>query len=64
MKSIFITLLMFLLVLAAMQWGIFDLMSNKHTVIFAFVILIAAFIFALKVLGNPFTKDVRNGKNN
>ena len=62
MKSIFITLLIFAATLAAMHSGLFDLMSSSYTLITASVMLFAALIFAFKVLGNPFIKDVKNDK--
>ncbi len=64
MKSIFITFLMFIVVLIAMQWGFFNLMSSSYVTVAALIMLVAALIFAFKVLGNPFTKDVNNDKNN
>ncbi len=64
MKSIFITLLMFMIALAATHWGLFELMSSKYTIIIASILLILAFILALKVLGNPFSEDIKDDKDN
>lgn len=60
MKSIFITLLMFAVVLGAMRFELFDIMSSSYVYIFASVLLIIVFIFAFKILGNPLIKDKKN----
>ena len=62
MKSIFITLLMFVVALGAMHVGVFDVMSSSYAMIVAGSLLVIVFIFALKVLGNPFAKDEKNDK--
>ena len=62
MKSIFITLLMFAAALGAIHVGLFDVMSSSYAMIFAGLLLFVVFIFALKVLGNPFAKDEKNDK--
>ena len=49
--------------LAAMHWGLFDLMSSKYTIIIASILLVLAFILALKVLGNPFSEDIKDDKD-
>ncbi len=62
MKSVFITLLMFAVALGAMYAGVFDIMSSGYMYALASLILLIVFILAFKVLGNPFTKDVKHGK--
>jgi len=57
MKSVFISLLMFAAVLAAMYLGVFDILSSTYMMIFAIVCVVAALLFAYKVLGNPLAKD-------
>lgn len=63
MKSVFISLLMFAAVLAAMYFGIFDLLASPYMMAFAVVCVIAALVFAFKVLGNPLAKDNKNDKD-
>lgn len=60
MKSIFITLLMFAVVLGAMHFKLFDIMSSSYVYVFASALLIVVFIFAFKILGNPLNKDKKN----
>ena len=62
MKSIFITLLMFAATIGAIHIGLFDVISSSYALIIALIILLSAFIFAYKVLGNPFSKDEKNDK--
>lgn len=62
MKSVFVTLLMFVVVLLAMRYGIFDIMSSSYAFIVSLIVLLLAFIFAFRVLGSPFTKDEKNDK--
>lgn len=57
MKSVFISFLMFAAVLAAMYFGVFDVLASPYMMVFALICVIAAFIFAFKVLGNPLAKD-------
>lgn len=64
MKSVFISFLMFAVVLLAMYAGIFELLASPYMTVFAVISVIAALIFAVKVLGNPLTnKDNKNEKN-
>lgn len=60
MKSVLISFVMFAVVLAAMYFGVFDLLASPYTMVFALICLGAAFIFAFKVLGNPFAKDKKD----
>ncbi len=60
MKSVFISLLMFAAVLAAIYLGVFDILSSTYMMIFAIVCVIASLLFAYKVLGNPLAKDHKN----
>ncbi len=63
MKSIIITALMFSAVLLAIRFHVFDIMSSRYLHYIAFLLLIIVFVFALKVLGNPFqSKDHKNDK--
>ena len=64
MKSVFITLLMFIVALAAMHMKVFDVMSSSYATIGSFVLVIIVFIFAATVLGNPFAKDEKDDKEN
>ena len=57
MKSVFISFLMFAVVLIAMYFDVFVILSSNYVMAIAFILVIAAFIFAFKVLGNPFKKD-------
>lgn len=64
MKSVFISFLMFAVVLLAMYAGIFEILASPYMTVFAVICVIAALIFAVKVLGNPLTnKDNKNEKN-
>lgn len=64
MKSVFISFLMFAVVLLAMYAGIFEILASPYMTVFAVISVIAAMIFAVKVLGNPLTnKDNKNEKN-
>lgn len=60
MKSVLISFLMFAAVIAAMWLGIFDLLASPYMLAGAGICVIAALIFAFKVLGNPLSKDNRN----
>lgn len=62
MKSVLITFLMFAVALGAMYVGFFDIMSSGYIYLLAGIVLLVVFIFAFKVLGNPFAKDVKHGK--
>ena len=57
MKSILITALMFLGIIAAIHFGVFSALSSKPAYIIATLILICALFAAFKVLGNPLKKD-------
>ncbi len=60
MKSIFITLLMFVVAIIAIHFKLFDLMSSSYFMSAALVLLIVALAFAYKTLGNPFVKDEKH----
>lgn len=62
MKSVLITFLMFAVALGAMYAGVFNIMSSGYIYLLAGIVLFVVFIFAFKVLGNPFAKDVKHGK--
>lgn len=62
MKSVFITILMFAIVLAAIHIGLFEAMSSSYAFIIAFTLLFTAIVFAFRILGNPFAKDEKNDK--
>ena len=62
MKSIFITLLMFVAVLCAIRFKLFDVMSSNYVFALSLCFLILTFIFAIKILGLPFSKDEKNDK--
>ena len=62
MKSVLITFLMFAVALGAMYAGVFNIMSSGYIYLLAGIVLLVVFIFAFKVLGNPFAKDVKHGK--
>jgi len=53
---------MFAATIGAIHIGLFDVISSSYALIFALIILLSAFIFAYKVLGNPFSKDEKNDK--
>lgn len=57
MKSVLVSLLMFMVVLGAMYIGVFDVLASPYMMIFAIICVIAALGFASKVLGSPWTKD-------
>ena len=57
MKSVLVSLLMFMVVLCAMYIGVFDVLASPYMMIFAIICVIAALGFAFKVLGSPWTKD-------
>ena len=54
MKSIIITILMFALILLAVHFNVFEVMSSGYMYAFSFILVIIVLIIALKVLGNPF----------
>lgn len=56
MKSVLISFVMFAVVLAAMYFDVFEILSSKYMYIFAFVCLGGALVFAFRVLGNPWSK--------
>lgn len=62
MKSVLISFVMFAAILGAMYFGVFEAMSSFVMYVIADTILLLALVFAFKVLGNPFTKDVKHGK--
>ena len=57
MKSVLITALMFLALIAAIHFGVFNALSSKAAYLIAFALLAGAVIAAFKVLGNPLKKD-------
>ena len=57
MKSILITALMFLGIIAAIHFGVFNALSSKLSYIIATLILICALFAAFKVLGNPLKRE-------
>lgn len=57
MKSILITALMFLGIIAAIHFGVFSALSSKLAYIIATLILICALFAAFKVLGNPLKRE-------
>lgn len=66
MKSVLVSILMFMVVLVAMYTGFFDMLASPYMMIFAIICVAAALFFAFRVLGNPFTtadKDDKNDKN-
>ena len=66
MKSVLVSILMFMAVLAAMYTGLFGVLASPYMMIFAIICVAAALFFAFRVLGNPFTsadKDDKNDKN-
>ena len=63
MKHIFITLLMFAVVMGAIKIGIFDIMSSNYVTFGAIIMVCVVLLFAVKVLGNPLTKDKKNDEN-
>lgn len=65
MKSVFIMILLFAIAFGAMQTKVFDVMSSPYTLGIASIFLVTVFIFAFKILGNPFaqrniTKEQKN----
>ncbi len=61
MKSVFISLVMFLVVLGAMLTGVFDILASPYMMLFAVICVAAALGFAYKTLGSPFAdKDNKN----
>lgn len=66
MKSVLVSILMFMAVLGAMYTGLFGVLASPYMMIFAIICVAAALFFAFRVLGNPFTsadKDDKNDKN-
>lgn len=57
MKSVFVSLLMFAVAIAAIYLGVFDLLASPYMMAFAIICVVAALLFALKVLGSPFKKN-------
>ena len=62
MKSILITILLFAAVMCAIQFGVFDVLSNNYMYYVAVGFLLAVLIVAFKILGNPLKKDDRDEK--
>ena len=56
LKSIIITVLMFLGILLAVRFDVFDALSSKYAYIIGFAFFAGALLWAYKVLGNPFDK--------
>lgn len=64
MKSVFITILLFTVVMLAIYFGVFDFMSSTAAYYLGFGLLIIVFLIALKTLGNPFAgKDKKHEKD-
>ena len=57
MKSVFISILMFAVAIAAIYFGVFDILASPYMTVFAVICVAAALLLALKVLGNPFKKN-------
>lgn len=54
MKSVLITILLFALVLLAIRFNVFEIMSGKLAYYVSFGLLISVLLVAVKVIGNPF----------
>ncbi len=68
MKSVLVCILMFIVALIAMFTGVFEVLASPYMMVFAVVCVVAAFVFALKVLGTPFAptsadKDDKDDKD-
>ena len=53
MKSVLITILLFAAIVLAIRFHVFEIMSGRTAYIISAFILIAVFLIALKILGNP-----------
>lgn len=60
MKSVLVSFLMFAIVVAAIYFDLFEMMASKYVLWIAMFLVLAAFIFAFKKLGNPWNKDNRH----
>lgn len=64
MKSVVVTGLMFLGVIAAIHYHVFEALSSGYAYGIGVICLGVALYFAFKILGNPIkTKGKRHGKN-
>lgn len=57
MKSVLISFIMFAVIIAALYFNVFEVLSSWYAEAIGIFCLLAAFIFAFKKLGNPWTKD-------
>ena len=63
MKSIFISVVIFLVLLLAIEGKLFDVLSSRPMYYFGLCCIIVVFFVAFKVLGNPFKENKKNGQN-
>lgn len=65
MKSVLISFVMFAVVLSAIYFGIFDILSSPYMLLFSATFVIIVLAVAVKVLGNPLAdKDLKNDDHN
>lgn len=57
MKSVLISFIMFAVIIAALHFNVFEVLSSRYAEAFGVICLLAALIFAFKKLGNPWSKD-------
>ncbi len=63
MKSIIATILIFALILLALHFRLFEIMSSSYAYVISGLLVLVVLGFALKVFGSPFkNKDNRDEK--
>ena len=59
MKSVLVSFLMFAIIIAAIYFGVFDVLASPY------ILVIVVLIFAVRILGNPLAnKDLNNDDHN
>ena len=65
MKSVFVSFLMFAIIIAAIYFSVFDVLASPYMLAFAIVFVIIVLFFAVRILGNPLAnKDLNNDDHN
>lgn len=65
MKSVLVSFLMFAIIIAAIYFGVFDVLASPYMLLFATAFVVIVLIFAVRILGNPLAnKDLKNEDRN
>lgn len=65
MKSVFVSFLMFAIIITAIYFGVFDVLASPYMLLFATAFVVIVLIFAVRILGNPLAnKDLKNEDRN